>query len=76
MLQIIQITFANLLIENSSLTFVNYLLPIIFITTTIISIFIENVELKRYLMLNKINIYILKIFFIHSFLPSLFYQLL
>lgn len=48
-LQIIQITLANLLIENSNLVFFNYLFPISSLAIIVIIIFLDNHELKRYI---------------------------
>ena len=44
---IIQITIANLLIENSNLVFIIYFLPILFLSIIISVIFLDNINLKR-----------------------------
>ena len=46
-IQILQITFSNLLIENSNLVYFNYLLPIALMLLALLFIFIENLRPTR-----------------------------
>ena len=44
--QIIQITLSNILIENNMIVILNYLTPIIITLIIIISLFLENIKMQ------------------------------